>query len=199
MGFWDQLLDFNCNGKTDAADLWILHQIMEYEKEQDREEKELEAYLSGIDETELFDGNYWGSVSELSPEQECIPSADKFDTSMTPEDVPPEKEPVDDKKYAWRKDCLRNPEYGVFPEKYETEREYYHAYLLAKLRYYDFDAYRAEVEQAKLQPDEKYEWRKYCVRNPEYGISPEDYENRMDYYRAFLARKRSSENSERKK
>lgn len=201
MGFMDHLMDLNFDGKFNCVDLWLFRQLIEYAEKEDQEERELEEYLSRINIDGSLSDSDWDRDPMLCSEEEFaedIHCAAEYNVAVKPEKYPAIVElskASEDSKYGWRKECLRNPEYGVFPEKYETEREYYHAYLMAQKRYYDFAAYQTEVQQQK--PEEKCEWRKYCVRNPEYGISPEDCENRMDYYREYLARKRLNEDSKK--
>ncbi|MCC8077240.1 MAG: hypothetical protein LIO60_02655 [Oscillospiraceae bacterium] len=78
---------------------------------------------------------------------------------------------TNDNRYAWRLNCDDGSAYGIFPEDYETRKEYNEALH-----------------------NEKYGWRDFCEDGSEYDLEPEDFETEEEYEEALAEAREAAAN-----
>ena len=103
----------------------------------------------------------------------------------------------DDKdRYKWRSFYLGHPEFGIYPEDYETEKEYKKALNKAQYPWREYcedgwefgvdpEDYKTEEEYKKALNRAKYDWRIYCDDPLYTGVDPENYETEEEYQEAL--------------
>lgn len=102
----------------------------------------------------------------------------------------------DTDSYRWRSFYLGHPELGIYPESYETEKEYKDALSKAQYPWREYcedgfkfgvnpEDYKTEEEYKNALNHAKYDWR-LCCDDPMYtGIDPKDYETEKEYQDAL--------------
>ena len=104
------------------------------------------------------------------------------------------KEALEKEMYAWRESAEDGSEFDLDPEDFETEEEYNDALEEARA---SKDAWKSKYKGNDLDPrfylteedylfeleERKHSWRKYC--NNRFGISPLDFETRVEYDQAI--------------
>jgi hypothetical protein len=186
-GFFDNIFDFNGDGKTSLGEKYIAYKIFE-ECNKDEDDSYDDFDLDLLDNTDDSEKYAWRDSCEYD-----------YKVGVNPYDYETEEEydkAVYEAKYGWRDYCESYYDTGVDPDDYETEEEYEEALNEEKYGWRDIcengleygihpENYESKEEYEDALNEAKYGWRDTCDDGLEYGIYPEDYETEEEYTEAL--------------